>query len=309
MLKKMRRWILLVSLIVGFSAFIWAENHIPYSFQRCVAQERSHQSANNSDKERFIIGRLIEPQIVCSIRLLDAHNGFFVAVFTFILSVATIGLFQATGEQSKANERTIREAVKSSGAMESVADSMQKNVASFKETLEINKQIATIQKSSVEKQFDIFEMQLRAYISAQIGSATYQDRTNDLRFQAGAALVNNGATPAHRVVHRTRAAILPVPLPPADEFELIFPKEGAGEDMIPAHAPPRDIYYRLPDFVDDTLVEDIKRGNGIGLYVWSVVNYVDAFGKPRETKFCHLLTWRPDGSVYGYYVSGRNTIK
>ncbi len=133
----------------------------------------------------------------------------------------------------------------------------------------------------------------------------YQDRVNGIYFQASANLVNSGPTPAAKVRHKTIAGILPVPLP--KETELPLPGEYAGEDMIPPHQS-RTISYKLPDFCNDADVADIKRGNGKGLYIWGFVSYEDAFEQPHETKFCHLLTWLPDGKIWGYYASGRNTM-
>jgi hypothetical protein len=203
----------------------------------------------------------------------------------------------ATG-QTRDMQDSIKEATRAASAMEGVAASMAINAAQIVESVATSKEIAARQKV-------LGEMQLRSYLSVIIGGGFYQDRAKGNYFQGTAALVNQGHTPATKVVHRTRAAILPVPL--ADDFVLpALPEKGAGESMMGPQQN-RVLSSAFLDFCADDEVEDIKKGLSRGLYFWGEVTYEDAFGQNRVTTFCHLLTWRPDGKSWGYYTPNRNT--
>src|SRR5262249_20928665 len=47
--------------------------------------------------------------------------------------------------------------------------------------------------------------QLRAYLSVVIGTAVYQERDKNLRFEAKPTIVNTGQTPAYNVRYRIKA--------------------------------------------------------------------------------------------------------
>jgi hypothetical protein len=109
-----RRDISAIAIVLLFVvlAFVWGENSISHSFHNCILQQRADQSSNNPNKYRFIIGRAIKPQASCSIRLLDAHNGFvaalagvFVALFTLALWISTNRLWVAGKEQHAISNR------------------------------------------------------------------------------------------------------------------------------------------------------------------------------------------------------------
>src|SRR5579863_9116786 len=85
--------------------FVWGENSISHSFQACVNQESAKQSTNNPNKYRFVVGRVVKPQIVCSIRLLDAHNGFIAAIAGGFVAVFTLTLWRSTVQLWLASER------------------------------------------------------------------------------------------------------------------------------------------------------------------------------------------------------------
>ncbi len=209
----------------------------------------------------------------------------------------------ATG-QTGDMQASIGQATRAAAAMEGVANAMADvaafmatNVEQLKITVATNKQIADRQKL-------VSELQLRAYINAVIGAGIFQDRTKNLKFEGRVLLVNEGPTPAHKAKHICDVGIFPVPL--ANGFE--FPKMGtaaAGENMIGPRQN-RSLSAVLDYFVADDAVEAIKSGNGQGLYVWGNITYEDAFGQERKTDFCHLLTWLPNGNVWGYYTPNRN---
>jgi hypothetical protein len=88
----------IVVLISAFAVFIvvfgWAENQIAPSFQSCIGEQSGQKAAQSSENNGSVIARLIKAQAVCSLQLIDRHNGFFaalaaVAAFTFTLWWAT----------------------------------------------------------------------------------------------------------------------------------------------------------------------------------------------------------------------------
>jgi hypothetical protein len=188
--------------------------------------------------------------------------------------------------QAQAMERHIVQAARSASAMEAVGESLKVTAQASSDSVKGLKQ------------------QMRAYINVGVGFAVPQDRVRNVKFQAVPTLVNNGLTPAHKVVYKTKAAILPVPLPSGFNFPL--PTEDSGENMMG----PRQTATLSPivdDFVSDALVADIKKGHGMGLYVWGTIGYVDVFGDAQQTRFCQHLTWLQDGTtLWGYFVPGHN---
>lgn len=216
---------------------------------------------------------------------------------------ATHGMQEAAATQADAMERSITEAANSAKATGIVAEAMSNNTKLLGTTVETNKRIA-------DRQVLVSEMQLRAYVSVIIGTATYQDRGKNLRFEGKPVLVNSGQTPAREVTYAAKAAILAVPLP--EDFVLTLstpPKTGRG--MIPAHQD-RTLSAVVDDYIPDDDVPKVMRAVEWGLYVWGVVTYEDAFQEKRRTEFCHLLTFRPNNAgdghiVDGQYIADRNT--
>jgi len=222
--------------------------------------------------------------------LVTALGTIMIAIFTGTLWWSTSGLLRVSNEQEGAIRKSAQEATRSATAMEGVA-------AAVAVSAQTGKEIAAQQKL-------VSEMQLRAYLSVVIGAAAYQDRPGNIRFSGAPLLVNNSPTPAFKITYVTAAAVLPVPLPP--NFDWPTPKnESRGEDMIGPHQN-RVLSVVLDDFVDDNEVSDIKVGRGKALYVWGTITYEDAFKNSRRTDFCHLLTWLPNGNVWGVYIPNRN---
>jgi hypothetical protein len=177
-------------------------------------------------------------------------------------------------------ERHIGEAARSATAMETIATAIQSGNAAV----------------------------MRAYLSVIIGSAVYQERKDDIRFEGKPNLVNTGSTPARNVKIRIAAEI--VPFAQADTFVYPLPQEVA---KAPAVAAPHQNYLLsaiVKDFLPDADVPDIKHGRGDkgALTVWGTVTYDDIFGQSHTTKFAQWLFWYPNQTVYGYYIPGQNDM-
>jgi|SRR5436309_15228673 len=146
---------------------------------------------------------------------------------------------------------------------------------------------------------------MRAYLCVVIGTAIYQEREKNLKFQAIPSIVNAGLTPAHKVSFRASAAILPHPLPAGFTFPL--PATTSGTSVI---GPRQNITVSpaVEDFCDDSEIEGIKTGTqGKLLYTCGVFTYEDIFGNPQFTRFCQIYTWLADGkTTWGYYADRHN---
>jgi hypothetical protein len=145
------------------------------------------------------------------------------------------------------------------------------------------------------------ERELRAYLSVVVGNGQYQERDKGIRFAGYPKMLNTGRTPAHNVRHQIRAGILPVPLP--SDFKFPLPGEPKGAAVL---GPQQEFIMSaiLDDFVPDTEVDRIKRGDGHALYVWGVISYEDVFGVHRRTNVSQILVFTP--ILFGYFTEVHN---
>ncbi|MDP9159846.1 MAG: hypothetical protein M3O09_06400 [Acidobacteriota bacterium] len=149
----------------------------------------------------------------------------------------------------------------------------------------------------------------RAYLTVTVGGALFQEKREDqfdIKFEGQPALLNTGNTPARKVRIRTVAEILPVPAP--SDFSYPLPKEQADskyEGIVAAHQT-YTLSAAVKDFVPDSEVSLIKEGSGKALHVWGLVVYEDIFGVEHKTQFGQILTWYPNGRVFGIYIRGQN---
>src|SRR5260221_484975 len=137
---------------------------------------------------------------------------------------------QTALEQSKSMEKSVEEAKRAASAMEMIA-----------QDIAVSSKAATARVSAIVQQ-------MPAYICVVIGSAVYQERAKNLKFQAVPSVVNAGLTPAHKVSFRADAAILPIPLP--ENFTFPLPDIAQGTSVI---GPRQNITVSpmVKDFVDD----------------------------------------------------------
>lgn len=191
---------------------------------------------------------------------------------------------KSSADSSRDVQASIAEAVRSAKAMEGVAESMASNVESVRESVAISRDIANMQKLATE-------LHSRAYLSAVFNTALFQDANHV--FEGQAALRNHGNTPAYDVVFKAAAQIVPVPLP--ENFAFPLPDETAGTSVsLIAPGTTKLITCRAPAKVPDEQVDAIKRGGPPqALAMWGIVNYRDAFGVNRRTRFAFFICWIP----------------
>jgi hypothetical protein len=93
-------FLFLAALLVALAVFVWTENEIAPEFQTCISQETSQNATKGPNNETKIIIVRAEAQTICSLRLIDRHNGFFsllaaISIAWFTLMLAVIARRQA----------------------------------------------------------------------------------------------------------------------------------------------------------------------------------------------------------------------
>lgn len=230
---------------------------------------------------------------------------------TAALVGATILQFLALVYQAHWLRKNVKEAQAATQATGRAADAARDSAQVAKQTVGVmTEQLAAMHSQdkrlseSVDQMRASEQRQLRAYVSVAVGTALFQDRANNLRFEARPQLVNTGRTPAHDVRSAIRADILPLPL--TASFKLA-PADGFGGGAVLGPQQTFILHGVVADFADDADVEDIKVGkNGRALCAWGTVTYKDVFGVSHHTDFAQSLIWLPNGNVYGYYAPIHN---
>jgi hypothetical protein len=97
--------IVLVSLAFVLTFFVWAENEIAQSFQTCVTEKAAKESSEHSRNQSNSVAVIIKTQALCSLRLVDAHNGFFAALAAILVAAFTFTLWIATDQLAKSGQR------------------------------------------------------------------------------------------------------------------------------------------------------------------------------------------------------------
>lgn len=199
-------------------------------------------------------------------------------------------LIAESAAQSKSMERSVVEAAKLTAAMEKVA-----------QDISISAKAATDSVSALRERT---AQQMRAYLTVLIGGGIYQEREKNLKFEGKPNIINTGHTPAHRVRHKVKSSILAVPLP--QDFAFPLPQEFTGGSVMGPQQTAM-ISAIVDDFIDERDVAAVKNGTGNrALYVWGIISYEDVFAESHYTRFCQIVTWLPDGKIFGYYLDRHN---
>jgi len=192
------------------------------------------------------------------------------ALFTYLLWLANKTLIEradaTSARQAGEMQRSIEEATRAARAMENVAAATREN--------------AQLMSGMLSKQ-------MRAYVSVDIGRATYQDQ--NLRFASNPVIVNTGFTPAKNVSYRVRAAVLAANLPSDYQFD----DSGKMSENDATLAPRQSFIVAaiVQDRFEADEVQVIMKGETRKLFVWGTVTYDDVFGGTWETRFCHSFAF------------------
>jgi hypothetical protein len=107
----------LVSFCVAITIFVWAENQIAPSFQACMSQNASEQRGEGSKNNSDGVAAIVKAQSICSLRLIDRHNGFFAALAALIVAAFTFTLWVATSKQAGLTLESLKLAREEFGAI------------------------------------------------------------------------------------------------------------------------------------------------------------------------------------------------
>jgi hypothetical protein len=191
--------------------------------------------------------------------------------------------------QAKDMRDSIHEATRAASAMEGVAQSMAGNVASVRETVSINREIADRQKL-------ISELQSRAYLSVDFLGMVPQNARTGMRFEPRFTVTNKGNTPACKVKVIAQADLVQMRLLNDFRFHLPeFPQENPGS--IIASGSQKISSAVVPILYADQEVTRIKAGAEVRLAMWGKVSYEDAFGIARFVMFGLTFFWLEDGQT------------
>ncbi len=98
---------LIAALIIVIVAFIFVENAAAPSFHKCISYVVQEQAADRADQQSSIVPDVISRQSICTIQLIDKHNGFFGLLVAVAIACFTYTLRKTSIEQGKLTERAI----------------------------------------------------------------------------------------------------------------------------------------------------------------------------------------------------------
>lgn len=194
-------------------------------------------------------------------------------------------------DQTEKMGQSITQATRAADAMDRVAAGVSRSAQASYESV-----MALRQRSA---------LQMRAYLTVNIGSAYYQERDKNVMFGGVPRLINTGQTPAHNVSYTASAAIYPVPLPDPELFSLLCESKPKGSAVLGPHQE-FTLTALIDGFIDDNDVNNVKFNNQKALYMWGKVTYDDIFGEQHTTTFCHQIIWNLNNEVSGFYSANRN---
>jgi hypothetical protein len=240
---------------------------------------------------------------------LDSYNGLITAIATAFIAWFTWSLRRSTDKLWVAGERQFSHAQSEAKAADfhrtAQYEQITEQIEALKESAAAAEENAGATRHLVQNAERTSVSELRAYVTIVVGTAIYQERERNLRFEAKPLIVNTGRTPAHNLGFQATAAIMAIPLP--DDFDFPIPAVRLGGAML---GPGQNFVMKVPvsDFVDDAEIPAIKQADGKALCVWGLVTYTDAFGRPRETRFSQILSWlRDDSNIDGHYTQQHNS--
>lgn len=102
------KWLSAAATIVAFLAFfLSAENSIAPRFHKCISQVSAYQAAKDAYQHGFIILNLVRAQGICSLSLIDKHNGFFALLGTIVIAIFAVVLAGATERQVRLTKESL----------------------------------------------------------------------------------------------------------------------------------------------------------------------------------------------------------
>ncbi len=138
------------------------------------------------------------------------------------------------------------------------------------------------------------ERQLRGYISAAPDYIFDFSPTQLVTIRY--TITNHGLTPAYKVSNAAIVDILSYPLPLDYPFPATVPPERSQT------LNPQEFFYgrtTAARLFTASEISDAVTNNGSRIYIFGTLNYVDAFGKKRQTTFCRSAVGSPNLAAVG----------
>ena len=138
------------------------------------------------------------------------------------------------------------------------------------------------------------ERQLRAYVSVAPVRITNINPGRVITVIYN--FTNHGLTPAHKVVQASVIRLEHHPLPRNFRFPDLAGIERPSRIVLPPSSPIPGQALAERRFTQNEMIEILQapRQGGRRLYIFGQVDYIDAFRKPRWTRFCISFPGRPD---------------
>ena len=313
--RKSSNWRGWVFTGLAVALVFWLVGSSP-AYQECIDNSQANGADQALQENASAIWRAIislKVRTVCVEDWTKKYDGAIAAVGTVLVAWFTFTLWQATkrlwesaesqlaefrrslniaNQHAGHMDRSVNEAAKAASAMQSVAESMAKNVIIIEQVSEINREIADRQKF-------ITELQSRAYIAVNFQTVHPQNKEVGFRFEAQMAMVNIGNTPAYKLNFRIAADVLAHPL--RDDFDFPLPPLSPTRSLSTVTPRQNKIMSAIvPKLYSDIDVEQIKTGTVQRIHVWGEIRYVDALEKARLLKFSASLVWRTPDHIWSY---------
>ncbi len=217
---------------------------------------------------------------------------FLLVLFNCLLWRSTYKLWKVAQEQREDVKASIAEAVRSTAAMESIAKSMAENGTRMEQVFERQKNIA--------------EIQLRAYLTVNPGTYWIQNRELGLKYGIQMLIANTGHTPASEVYFAMRTVVNDFPLPDSFDLSLPSPRTQTGTGAQIATGQQRFMSAFLDDIVSDEELKEFTQATNRKLYIFGTVWYKDIFEESHYTNFCQWAMWDTAGKFSTINVDRHN---
>lgn len=253
------------ALALALVVFISAENALD-SFQSCIGHEANQQSAQDSKNKNYVTAgfSFVGRQSLCSVRLVDAHSGFFAAVAAFVIAWFTFTLKQSTDRLWKVGQ-----------------DDLETTERAFVFIDGFNPEITTAADVKVP---NIENLPLR-----------YRDIPGLYltRFAIQPRWKNSGNTPTRHMKIQTSWRGPPGPIPPNYDYQnipkpfFLAPKATEASGFIEMNQAAQLIDWGLNPIGDPPM-----------FFIWGRADYEDVFNAPHFVEWCYEVRFeRHDGKI------------
>lgn len=286
-----------LAVLIAIFVFFVAENKIPRAFPQCVEQIARKQAAEHPYDKSFVVSDFISRQGVCTIRLIDKHNGFFIAIFTLVLVVVSYVQIRFLIKADRTAKHTARAALTTARAAQTQAVHLKDWVAHAKTAAEAaNSQVQLAR----EEFYASHRPRIRVRHIWPIGPLNPGERAaveiSFVNIGDVESIITEFGIDFNIIDPKQR---LPGGMHPSIGHEIIFPICALGKDCLTG-----TLKSKGP--IDANNVMEIRQGSKI-LICFGYFEYCDLgpieTRKTRRTSFCRAFLPSPAGYGDGRYTT------